>query len=64
MDHLMSSLSDMIGVPGLNNVAYGLVLIAVVWLRPDGVWPPLVKFFEVAGGSSRAPVVQAKEVKP
>lgn len=64
MDHLMSSLSDMIGVPGLNNVAYGLVLIIVVWLRPDGVWPPLVKFIGSAGGSSRAHIVQAKEVKP
>jgi branched-chain amino acid transport system permease protein len=63
MDHLMSSLSDMIGVPGLNNVAYGVVLIAVVWFMPDGVWPPLFNFFRSAGGS-RSHAVQAKEVKP
>jgi branched-chain amino acid transport system permease protein len=63
MDHLMSSLSDMIGVPGLNNVAYGVVLIAVVWFMPDGVWPPLFNFFRSAGGSSRSRTVEAKEVK-
>jgi branched-chain amino acid transport system permease protein len=63
MDHLMSSLSDMIGVPGLNNVAYGVVLIAVVWFMPDGVWPPLFNFFRSAG-ASRSHTVQAKEVKP
>lgn len=64
MDHLMSSLSDMIGVPGLNNVAYGVVLIAVVWFMPDGAWPPLFDFFRSAGGSSRSHTVEAKEVKP
>jgi branched-chain amino acid transport system permease protein len=63
MDHLMSSLSDMIGVPGLNNVAYGVVLIAVVWFMPDGVWPPLFNFFRSAG-ASRSHAVQVKEVKP
>jgi branched-chain amino acid transport system permease protein len=63
MDHFMSSLSDMIGVPGLNNVAYGVVLIAVVWFMPDGVWPPLFNFFRSAG-ASRSHTVQAKEVKP
>jgi branched-chain amino acid transport system permease protein len=61
---LMSFLSDMIGVPGLNNVAYGVVLIAVVWFMPDGVWPPLFNFARSAGGSSRSHTVQAKEVKP
>jgi branched-chain amino acid transport system permease protein len=65
MDHLMSSLSDMIGVPGLNNVAYGVVLIAVVWFMPDGVWPPLFNFFRSVGGSpGSSDTVQAKEVKP
>ncbi|MET3840673.1 branched-chain amino acid ABC transporter permease [Bradyrhizobium sp. OAE829] len=64
MDHLMSSLSDMIGVPGLNNVAYGVVLIAVVWFMPDGIWPPLFSFFRSLRGSSRSHAVQAKEVKP
>jgi branched-chain amino acid transport system permease protein len=61
-DHLMSSLSDMIGVPGLNNVAYGVILIAVVWFMPDGVWPPVFNFFKSAGG--RWQTVRTKEVKP
>jgi branched-chain amino acid transport system permease protein len=64
MDHLMSSLSDMISVPGLNNVAYGVILIAVVWFMPDGAWPPLFNFFGSLHGSSRSHAVQAKEVKP
>lgn len=45
LDHLMSSLSDTIGLPGLNNVAYGIVLIGVVWSLPDGVWPALARRF-------------------
>jgi branched-chain amino acid transport system permease protein len=64
LDHLMSSLSDMIGVPGLNNVAYGVILIAVVWFMPDGVWPPLFNFFRSLRGPSRIHAVQAKGVKP
>lgn len=63
MDHLMSSLSDMIGVPGLNNVAYGVILIAVVWFMPDGVWPPLFSFFKSAGGRWQSRTVRTKEVK-
>jgi branched-chain amino acid transport system permease protein len=62
MDHLVSSLSDMIGVPGLNNVAYGAILIAVVWFMPHGVWPPVFDFFESAGGRWQA--VRTKGVKP
>jgi branched-chain amino acid transport system permease protein len=64
MDYLMSSLSDTIGVPGLNNVAYGVVLIAVVWFMPYGAWPPLFDFFRSAGGLPRTHTVEAKEVKP
>jgi branched-chain amino acid transport system permease protein len=65
LDHLMSSLSTAIGLPGLNNVAYGIVLIGVVWLLPDGVWPALVGRFgskrEV--GSLRSQIVQTQEVR-
>jgi len=64
MDHFMSSLSDMIGIPGLNNVAYGVVLIAVVWLMPDGVWPPVFKFFKSAGGRWQGHTARTNEVKP
>jgi branched-chain amino acid transport system permease protein len=64
MDHFMSSLSDMIGVPGLNNVAYGVVLIAVVWFMPDGVWPSVFKFFKSAGGRWQSHTARTNEVKP
>jgi branched-chain amino acid transport system permease protein len=42
VDHLASAIGDKIGIPGLNNVAYGIVLILVVWFLPDGIWPALV----------------------
>ena len=64
MDHFMSSLSDTIGVPGLNNVAYGVVLVAVVWFMPDGVWPPVFKFFKSAGGRWQSHTARTNEVKP
>jgi branched-chain amino acid transport system permease protein len=63
IDHLMSSVSDAIGVPGLNNVAYGLVLIAVVWFLPDGVWPWLVNVSRFLGHAPRDNVFLAKEVR-
>jgi branched-chain amino acid transport system permease protein len=65
LDHLMSSLSDTIGLPGLNNVAYGLVLIAVVWLLPDGVWPVLIGRFrsQEEVRPLRSQVVQTLEVR-
>ncbi|MEH2673208.1 branched-chain amino acid ABC transporter permease [Bradyrhizobium elkanii] len=64
LDHLMSSFSDTIGLPGLNNVAYGIVLIGVVWLLPDGVWPALVGHFEAKKEvrSIRSRIVQTQEV--
>lgn len=42
VDHLASAIGDKIGIPGLNNVTYGIVLILVVWFLPDGIWPALV----------------------
>ncbi|WLA81001.1 branched-chain amino acid ABC transporter permease [Bradyrhizobium elkanii] len=64
LDHLTSSFSDTIGLPGLNNVAYGIVLIGVVWLLPDGVWPALVGHFEAKKEvrSIRSRIVQTQEV--
>ncbi len=41
LDHLASAFGDRIGIPGLNNVAYGLILIVTVWFMPDGIWPAL-----------------------
>lgn len=62
VDHLMGFLGDMIGIPGLNNVAYGLVLVAVVWLLPEGVWPALLNLFKWEPVPSRAAVPQVRGV--
>lgn len=43
VNHAMSALGDLLGIPGLNNVTYGIVLIAAVWLLPDGIWPTITK---------------------
>jgi branched-chain amino acid transport system permease protein len=66
IDHLMSYLGDMMGIPGLNNVAYGLVLIGVVWLLPEGVWPPLFNLVKskMSVDVSAPRIVQAEEVRP
>ncbi len=61
-DHLMGFLGDKIGIPGLNNVAYGIVLIAVVWLLPEGVWPPLFKLLRWEAVQSASRIAQAREV--
>jgi len=42
LDHLASAIGNKLGIPGLNNVVYGLALIAAVWLLPDGIWPALM----------------------
>jgi branched-chain amino acid transport system permease protein len=42
VNHGVSALGDLLGIPGLNNIAYGLVLIGSVWFLPDGIWPALV----------------------
>ncbi|MDI4238177.1 branched-chain amino acid ABC transporter permease [Bradyrhizobium sp. Arg237L] len=46
LNHLMSALGDSLGIPGLNNIAYGIVLILVVWLLPDGIWPAIVRLYK------------------
>jgi branched-chain amino acid transport system permease protein len=40
----MSVLGARLGLYGLNNVVDGVVLIAVVWLLPQGIWPAIVAF--------------------
>jgi branched-chain amino acid transport system permease protein len=64
VDHLMSFLGDAIGLPGLNNVAYGIVLIGVVWLLPDGIWPPILDLLTAKRGAvvENRRIVQAEEV--
>jgi branched-chain amino acid transport system permease protein len=45
LNHLMGSLGDSLGIPGLNNIAYGIILICVVWFLPDGIWPAMVRLY-------------------
>lgn len=42
VNHAMSALGDLVGIPGLSNVTYGIVLIGAVWFLPDGIWPAIV----------------------
>ena len=39
---MMSVLGASLSLYGLNSVAYGAVLIGVVWVVPQGIWPALV----------------------
>ena len=38
----MNALGASLGLYGLNSVAYGAVLILVVWQMPEGIWPAIV----------------------
>ncbi len=46
LNHLMSTVGDSLGIPGLNNIAYGIVLILVIWFLPDGIWPAIVRLYQ------------------
>ncbi len=46
LNHLMSGLGDTLGIPGLNNITYGIILILVVWFLPDGIWPAIVRRYQ------------------
>lgn len=41
VNHVMSAIGDLVGIPGLNNITYGIVLIGTVWFLPDGIWPAI-----------------------
>jgi branched-chain amino acid transport system permease protein len=34
-------------IPGIKQVFYGLVLLAVVMFLPNGIWPPLARRFRI-----------------
>jgi branched-chain amino acid transport system permease protein len=53
LNHMMSALGDSLGIPGLNNIAYGTVLILVIWLLPDGIWPAVVRLYKSMQSPSR-----------
>lgn len=52
LNHLMSALGDTLGIPGLNNIAYGIILILVVWFLPDGIWPAIVRRYHAVRASA------------
>ncbi|MGY3564255.1 branched-chain amino acid transport system permease protein [Bradyrhizobium sp. USDA 4463] len=53
LNHLMSAIGDNLRIPGLNNIAYGIVLILVVWFLPDGIWPAIVRLCKAIRAPSR-----------
>lgn len=53
LNHLMGALGDTLGIPGLNNIAYGIILILVVWVLPDGIWPAMVRLYQTIRLPSR-----------
>ena len=52
LNHFMSAVGDSLRMPGLNNVAYGAILILVVWLLPDGIWPAVVRLYRAGSAPS------------
>ena len=48
LNHLMSALGDSLRIPGLNSIAYGVVLVLVVWFLPNGIWPAIVRRCQAA----------------
>jgi branched-chain amino acid transport system permease protein len=39
INHAMAAVGEAVGMPGLGSVAYGVILIGVVWVLPSGIWP-------------------------
>ncbi|WP_083909567.1 branched-chain amino acid ABC transporter permease [Rhodopseudomonas sp. B29] len=63
LHHAMGSLGDSLGIPGLNSVAYGAVLILVVWFLPDGIWPAVVRLYEAVQLPARSRISQLRKVE-
>ena len=63
LDHLASAIGNKFGIPGLNNVAYGLALIAAVWLLPDGIVPAMVNLAKSVTRFSWFGYLQMEQVK-
>jgi branched-chain amino acid transport system permease protein len=53
MHELMTALG--VNTPGLKQVFYGVCLLAVVIVLPDGIWPPLAKALGLAPSGERRP---------
>lgn len=63
LNHLMSALGDSLGIPGLNNMAYGSVLILVVWFLPDGIWPTIIRLSRAIHPPSRMWLLQPRKAE-
>ncbi len=63
INHAMAAIGESIGIPGLNSVAYGIILIAVVWALPEGIWPAIVRLGDRIGARRRARPIQFKEAE-
>ncbi|WP_316398262.1 branched-chain amino acid ABC transporter permease [Bradyrhizobium sp. 33ap4] len=63
LNHLMSALGDSLRIPGLNNIAYGVVLISVVWFLPDGIWPAIVRLCKAIQAPPTAWLWQSRKVE-
>lgn len=63
LHHAMGALGDSMGLPGLNSVAYGAVLILVVWFLPDGIWPAIVRRYEAIQLPARGRIGQLRKVE-
>lgn len=63
LHHAMGALGDGLGLPGLNSVAYGAVLILVVWFLPDGIWPAMVRLYGAIQLPARGGIPQLRKVE-
>ncbi|WP_342708513.1 branched-chain amino acid ABC transporter permease [Bradyrhizobium sp. B124] len=63
LNHLMSALGDSLRIPGLNSIAYGVVLVLVVWFLPDGIWPAIVRICKTVQLPSRLWLPQPRKAE-
>ncbi|MCC8952799.1 branched-chain amino acid ABC transporter permease [Bradyrhizobium sp. Pear77] len=63
LNHLMSALGDCLRIPGLNSIAYGVVLVLVVWFLPDGIWPAIVRLGKAVQLPSRLWLLQPRKAE-
>lgn len=63
LNHTMSAIGDSLGIPGLNNIAYGIILILVVWFLPDGIWPAIIRLYRSIPPLPRLKISQPRKVE-
>ena len=63
LNHTISAIGDSLGIPGLNNIAYGIILILVVWFLPDGIWPAIIRLYRSIPPLPRLKISQPRKVE-